>query len=88
MKIQIGAAEMKQDADGIVGQVVFTVEGHPKPYEITLFSENGETWDYGLHFAESSGSEDLIDEVEAYLEEHDEAFDALVEAAKQALRTD
>lgn len=87
MNIQIGDAQIKQDEDGYVGQVVFTVEGHPKPYEITLFSKNGKDWDYGLHFAESPGSEQLIDEVEAYLEEEEDAFNALVEAAKQALRT-
>lgn len=85
MNIRIASAKMKHDPeDGYVGQVAFSVEGHPKPYEITLFSKKGKEWEYGLHFAEASGSEELIDEVEAYLEEHDEAFEALVEAALQA----
>ena len=82
MNIQITSAQMRKDPEeGFVGQVVFTVEGHPKPYEITLFSKKGKEWEYGLHFAESPGSEELIDEVEAYLEENDETFDALVAAA-------
>ena len=86
MNLKITAAQMRRDPkDGYVGQVSFTVEGHPKPYEITLFSKSGEDWEYGLHFAEASGSEQLIDEVEAYLETNDEAFDTLLDAALQAM---
>ncbi len=85
MNITIGAAELRHDPeDGYVGQVRFRVEGHPKEYEITLFSEKGKQWDYGLHFAAESGSEAHIDEVEAFLEENDDAFDALVRAALAA----
>jgi len=85
MKLEIGSADMKQHEDGsYVGQVRFRVEGHPQAYEITLYSEKGKAWDYGLHFAEESGSEAHIDAVEAFLEEDDDAFEALVEAALAA----
>ncbi|MCI3923803.1 hypothetical protein MO973_26605 [Paenibacillus sp. TRM 82003] len=87
MELQIKQAELKRDPDdGYVGQVRFAVEGHPADYEITLYSKKGKEWDYGLHFAEASGSEERIDEVEAYLEENDEAFDRLIEAALAAER--
>ncbi|HZG56746.1 hypothetical protein [Paenibacillus sp.] len=85
MKFAIEGAQLRVDPEeGYVGQVRFRVEGHPKAYEITLFSEKGKAWDYGLHFADESGSEELIDAVEAFLEEDDDAFDALVEAALAA----
>jgi len=82
MDIRIIAAEMKTSPeDGYIGNVRFAVEGHPKDYEMTLYSKKGKDWEYGLHFAEESGSDDLIEAVEAYLEENDEAFDAIVDAA-------
>ena len=85
MRMDIESANIRKDADeGTVAQVRFRVEGHPKPYEITLFSKTGKDWEYGLHFAQESGSEELIDEVEAYLEENDDAFQQLVDAALAA----
>lgn len=85
MRIEIESAQTRKDADdGTVANVRFRVAGHPKPYEITLFSKSGRDWEYGLHFAEESGSEELIDEVEAYLEEDDAAFRRLVDAALAA----
>nr|WP_245855584.1 hypothetical protein [Paenibacillus rigui] len=72
--------------DGYVGQVEFQVEGHKFPYEITLYSTKGKEWSYGLHFLEQSGSEEQILEVEDLLEENDEYFDMLVEAAKNSLQ--
>jgi hypothetical protein len=88
MKIQIITAKMVHDPEeGYVGQVIFTFEGHPQQYEITLFSKKGKEWDYGLHFANESGSEKHIDEVEAYLEENDEAYGLLVETALAAAPT-
>ncbi|RXZ78310.1 hypothetical protein EBB07_27730 [Paenibacillaceae bacterium] len=71
--------------DGYVGQVQFNVEGHRDAYEITLQSKKGKDWSYGLHFLDRSGSEEEIFEVEEQLEEDDELFDLLVDAAKQAL---
>jgi hypothetical protein len=86
MNIQIGTAEMKLDPEsGYVGQVRFAVEGHTQDYEITLFSKKGKDWDYGLHFAGAPGSEEHINAVEAFLEEDDDAFAALVEAALDVL---
>ncbi|TLS54205.1 hypothetical protein FE782_02345 [Paenibacillus antri] len=85
MKIDIGAAGLRHDPEeGYVGNVRFRVEGHPQEYEITLFSKKGKEWEYGLHFAAESGSEERIDEVEAFLEEDDVAFDALIQAALDA----
>lgn len=85
MNIEIYAAQLRSDPeDGMVGQVRFRVAEHPKPYEITLFSKKGKEWEYGLHFAEESGSEEMIDSVEAFLEEDDDAFDRLVDAALAA----
>lgn len=85
MKLEVKHAELKRDPDtGYVGQVRFAAENHPEEYEITLFSKKGKEWEYGLHFAETSGSEERIDQVEAYLEEDDDAFEMLVEAALAA----
>lgn len=66
--------------EGYVGQVAFRVEGHPLPYEITLYSTNRKEWGYGLHFLDESGSEEHISAVEEMLED-DEWFDQLVDAA-------
>ncbi|WP_166244490.1 hypothetical protein [Paenibacillus turpanensis] len=86
MNIQITNASMKHSAeDGYVGLVEFTVEGHPLPYEATFHSTNGKSWSYGLRFSKESGSEELIEAVEEYLDEDDAAFDSLVEAAKAQL---
>jgi hypothetical protein len=71
--------------DGYIGNVVFQFEQHPKPYEITLHSKSRRDWSYSLSFAKESGSEELIEQVEDALEEDDELFDALVEAASQQL---
>jgi len=87
MKLTIMQAGMTHtQEDGYVGTVHFRAEGHKHPYEITLHSKNGKEWSYGLFFLEESGSEDDIYEVEEYLEENDDAFDSLVDAAKGALQ--
>lgn len=72
-------------ADGYVGEVQFRVEGHAQAYVITLHSKSGKDWGYGLHFLNDSGSEEEISAVEEWLEEEDDAFDRLVEAARLAL---
>jgi hypothetical protein len=86
MKINILGAEMRRTEDGYVGSVRFEVEGHRQPYEAALHSKDGKDWAYGLFFMSRSGSERDIDRVEAYLEENDEAFDMLVEAARRTLK--
>jgi len=85
--IRIQSASMTHSKEeGYVGQVEFQVEGHKYPYEITLHSTKGKEWSYGLHFLEQSGSEEDILAVEDLLEEEDEYFDQLVEAAKNSLQ--
>lgn len=68
------------EEDGYIGQVQFTAEGHQQPYEITLLSKNGIDWDYSLHFAEESGTEEAIIALETALEEDDELFNQLLDA--------
>jgi hypothetical protein len=72
--------------DGYVGKVEFEVENHKKPYEITLQSKKGKEWSYSLNFLNESGSEEEIDAVEELLEENDEQFDLLVNAARSKLQ--
>ncbi|WP_028560060.1 hypothetical protein [Paenibacillus pinihumi] len=71
--------------DGYTGQVKFTVEGHQGAYEMTLQKKRGNDWMYGLIFADGLGKEEEILFVEEQLEEDDELFDTLVEAAKSTL---
>lgn len=86
MNIRIMNAEMNHSKeDGYVGKVEFEVENHKRPYEMTLHSKNAKEWMYSLHFLNESGSEEEILSVEDYLEESDEGFDQLVDAAKSKL---
>lgn len=72
-------------AEGYLGHVQFSVEGHEHPYEITLQSmRNKDDWSYALNFLSESGKEEDIEAVEELLEE-DEWFDLLVNAGLQAL---
>lgn len=71
--------------DGYVGKVEFEVEGHKQPYEIALHSKHKRDWSYGLFFSKESGEEEEILEVEDWLEEDDEAYDRLVNAALDSL---
>lgn len=86
MDITILNTRMTKDNDGYTGVVEFQVEGHKLPYEMTLFSEKGDEWEYGLHFLNESGSEEDISKVEEYLEESDDAFYRLIQAAETALK--
>jgi len=87
MNLTIKNASMtRSEEDGYVGKVVFEVEGHKQPYEVTLHSKKGREWSYGLFFAEESGSEEQLTAVEDFLEENDEWFDKLVEAAKASVQ--
>jgi hypothetical protein len=86
MNINIIAARMTYNKDeGYLGHVGFEVEGHKHAYEITVFSKRGKEWDYALMFLNESGSEEDILAVEDVLEEDDELFERIVEAAKKEL---
>lgn len=86
MDWSIIAAEMTHGKeDGYLGKVRFALEGQKSRYEMTLQSKNGKEWSYSLSFAEESGSEPEIEAAERRLEEDDELFDALVDAAKAKL---
>jgi hypothetical protein len=74
------------EENGYVGQTHFEVTGHKKPYEITLFSKKGEDWEYSLHFLHEPGSEEEILALEDELEENDELFGQLVEAAMKKVK--
>ncbi|MCM3745851.1 hypothetical protein M3223_00645 [Paenibacillus pasadenensis] len=79
-------AEMSYNKeDGYVGKVQFQVKGHKQPYEMALQSKKGKDWAYGLFFKDKAGPEEEIELVEEELEENDEMYDALVEAARSAL---
>ncbi|MEF3302364.1 hypothetical protein [Paenibacillus sp. GYB003] len=82
-----GAEMTHSKEDGYSGKVRFTLEGHRSAYEVTLLSKKGTDWDYSLSFAKESGSEQEIETAERRLEEDDELFDALVEAAVHASQT-
>ncbi|TJY44268.1 hypothetical protein E5161_02450 [Cohnella pontilimi] len=83
MKTNILQAIMTHsEKDGYLGHVRFEVEGHKQPYELTLQSDGRlDYWNYSLNFANQPGSEEEIDTVERAVEEDDELFDRLVEAA-------
>jgi hypothetical protein len=86
LKIIIQKAEMTHSKEnGYVGNVEFLVESHKEPYEITIYSKNQKEWSYGLHFLNVSGSEEEIFALEELLDENDEYFNQLVDAAKAAL---
>jgi hypothetical protein len=86
VEIRIQKAEMTYSKEnGFVGNVEFLVDSHKEPYEITIYSKNQKEWSYGLHFLNASGSEEEIFAVEELLDDSDEAFNLLVDAAKAAL---
>ncbi|MBD2860503.1 hypothetical protein [Paenibacillus oceani] len=87
MKWDITDADMSHTKEhGFVGKVLFTIEGHRTNYEVTLHSTKGKEWSYSLNFARDSGIEKEIEAAEALLEEDDDFFDALVEAARSKLQ--
>lgn len=82
MNLTIKAAEMRKDEDGTyVGRTVFQVDSHKVDYEITFFSKRGKEWDYSLHYADEPGDEDELLAVDARIEEDNEWFDTLLDAA-------
>lgn len=86
-EVQIKQAEMKRGEDGAyMGQVVFTLAGNQSSYEVVLYSKKGKEWDYSLHYAEGPRSEEEMLAVDARLEEDDDLFDMLLEAAQASLQ--
>jgi hypothetical protein len=86
MNISILHVQMKKiEGEGYEGAVQFQADKHQEPYEVTLYSKDGRDWMYSLHFARESGKEEDIQAVEEWLEQDDEGFDELVEAAMNAL---
>ncbi|MDF2723642.1 MAG: hypothetical protein K0Q59_3317 [Paenibacillus sp.] len=71
--------------DGYLGKVIFTLEGHKSRYEITLLAKKPNDWSYSLNFTDQSGVESEIEAAEQRIEEDDDLFDALVEAAMSRL---
>lgn len=86
MQVQIIEATMSHSkADGYLGRVTFQVESHSKSYELTLQSKSGKDWSYALNFLAESGREEEIEAVEEAIEEDDELFNRLVDAARSNL---
>jgi len=86
MKIIIKNVMMSRtDEEGFLGKVDFEVEHHKEPYEIVFHSKDGRDWGYSLHFLHDSGPEEEIDALDQYLEENDEAYWMLLDAAREAL---
>ncbi len=81
----ISAVMQRQEDETYLGRTVFKVIGHKQDYEITFFSKRGKEWDYSLHFANESGDEDELLAVDARIEEDDEWFDRLLDAAMDTL---
>lgn len=81
----IDASMTYSKEDGYVGKVQFRIEGHDNEYEIALHSKRGSEWGYGLFFLSKSGKEEQLLALEDELEENDELFDQLVQAAKDKL---
>lgn len=82
MSIEIISAEMNRKEDrSYVGRTIFTLENHKSPYEITFFSTRGTEWDYSLSFAGEPGSEEQFLETDALLENDDDVFNQLLDAA-------
>ncbi|WP_336772180.1 hypothetical protein [Paenibacillus sp. MMO-58] len=71
--------------EGYVGRIQFEITGQPNQYEMTIHSRKRTEWGYGLFFLHESGDEDQLLAVEDMLEEDDELFDYLVNAAEEKL---
>ncbi|MGM1044591.1 hypothetical protein SAMN05661091_3280 [Paenibacillus uliginis N3/975] len=84
-QVTIDRAGMQRDEENnFIGYTVFTLEGQTSAYEITFMSKNGRDWDYSLNFAGEPGPEEQFLKVDAQIEENDELFDDLLDAAIDA----
>ncbi|BFH62305.1 MULTISPECIES: hypothetical protein [Paenibacillus] len=87
MEFQIIKADMSLDEEKhYLGHVTFSLAGHQTPYEITLFSKKQNQWDYSLNFSGDSGVEEEFLKADELLEEDDDLFDALVDAALDTMK--
>lgn len=85
-ELKIVHAEMQRQEDGAcIGKTVFEVSTHKAGYEITFYSQKGKDWDYSLHYAGEPGIEEQFLAVDARIEEDDEWFDTLLDAALDTL---
>ncbi|UPK47361.1 hypothetical protein KET34_16875 [Paenibacillus pabuli] len=85
MTIEIIRAEMRrEDEKNYVGNTVFRAEGAKSVYEITFMSKNGKDWDYSLHFTEQSGDEEELLRMDELLENDDDMYNQLLDAALDA----
>lgn len=86
MELNIIKADMQRQEDGTyIGRTVFQVPSHKANYEITFFSKKGNDWDYSLHYADEPGIEEQFLLVDERIEEDDEWFDRLLDAAWETL---
>lgn len=87
MKLTIVEAAMKKDeSGGYLGRTVFRAEAHKSDYEITFFSKKGKEWDYSLNYANEPGVEEQFLQVDEALEQDDDLFDTLLDAAWDTLQ--
>ncbi|OZB95220.1 hypothetical protein [Paenibacillus sp. XY044] len=87
MDFTIIAAEMKLDEEQhYVGHTIFTLEGQKSKYEVTFFSKRGNDWDYSLNYADESGVEEEMLQADARLDQDDDLFDALLDAALDTMK--
>ncbi|WP_397330595.1 hypothetical protein [Paenibacillus polymyxa] len=85
VNIEIISAEMRREGEkGYVGNTVYRTEGEKSVYEITFMSKNGKDWDYSLHFTEQSGDEEELLRMDELLENDDDLYNQLLDAALEA----
>ncbi|KKO55274.1 hypothetical protein [Paenibacillus sp. DMB20] len=84
-QLKVTRAGMHRNEEGhFVGYAVFSAEGHVSAYEITFLSKDGRDWDYSLNFAGEPGPEEQFLKIDSLIEEDDELFDDLLDAAIDA----
>ncbi|GAB6989317.1 hypothetical protein [Paenibacillus pini] len=82
MEVQIIRADMHKDEEKhYVGHTIFKLADHKSEYEITFFSKRGKDWDYSLNFAGEPGNEEEFLKTDTLVEEDDDLFDTLLDAA-------
>ena len=82
MNVEIISAKMQKDEEKhYLGSTIFKFEDQQSLYEITFSSKRGKDWDYSLSFAKESGSEEEMLATDQMIEEDDELFDSLLDAA-------
>ncbi|KAA8786833.1 hypothetical protein EC604_23675 [Paenibacillus amylolyticus] len=74
----------REDEKSFVGSTVFKTDSDKSVYEITFMSKNGKDWDYSLHFTEQSGDEEELLKMDELLENDDDLYNQLLDAALDA----